>query len=446
MFFELQLSSQVFGRVVRNRLKAIPACVDQEFDKDGTHFVIDQVDIVDATVIQKQTLPSQIVWTFLPTNYWSSTVPFLQVKQGVTVRLVKSTDLDQNGPDPSTPSAEFTISPVFNVSVQVIAAHIGEGGPIQISYTFDHIDYGILDTLLPAANKDQIEKTLSSYQLTPTTVDLSAFSHVLNRPVSAINAGITCDAEGNFVAMRIEIRADGDLLPGFFTQDPTSVLGQDDWALLVDAHILTEEASKKVKDGLANVAKFKLQGEPSVSWNASDPALDISLSGTALDACLFFVDNIDMDVDVDIRAVLSVPQTNVLRTHYHFHPSPSDAGEVILCAATAALLWPFIGLAMFDQDKINLPEYLLGLLIGETVTFVASFLPSRRRGYRMISPKISERTVRSWTTRTMSAMTTSMSLCVASVAVCSSQRSEGFLQAPYCLVRSPTRTSVQERS
>ncbi|AGF98395.1 hypothetical protein MmTuc01_3138 [Methanosarcina mazei Tuc01] len=79
-----------------------------------------------------------------------------------------------------------------------------------------------------------------------------------------------------------------------------------------------------------------------------------------MDACPFFVDDIDMDVDVKIRAVLSVPpNTKKLRTHYH------------ACAVTAALLWPFVGLVMFDRGQIDLPKYLIGVFVHPLIRFVA---------------------------------------------------------------------------
>ena len=98
MFFELQLSSKVFGQIVRNRIRAIPLCIDQEFDFEGTRYVIDHVDIIDSITVSKQTVPTQITWIFSLQNYTFFTVPYLQVKQGVTVRLVKGSDLEQNGP------------------------------------------------------------------------------------------------------------------------------------------------------------------------------------------------------------------------------------------------------------------------------------------------------------------------------------------------------------
>lgn len=221
-------------------------------------------------------------------------MPYLQVKQGITVKLVKKSDLEQNGTEESQPVKEVTIYPVFNVSLQVLATQIGQGGPLQLGYAFDHVEYGILSALIPPASQVQIENVLSGYQLAPTTVDLSSLSRLLNRPVNAINAGITCDSNGDFIAMRVEIRADGDFGPEFFIQNRRNLLNSADWALLADSLIFTEEGIQKIKTGLESVSKFRLKRGPSVSWEPSGPALNINLGGEIVDACPFFVDDIDM--------------------------------------------------------------------------------------------------------------------------------------------------------
>src|SRR4051812_21934035 len=108
MYFELQLSQKVFTRFVRNRLKALPLCVDRELtDADGNRLVVDQVVIGETTLIQREQkievvdgfpkpkdIATQGVWILSPKNLFNVTVPFLQVKQEVLIHLVKSSDLD----------------------------------------------------------------------------------------------------------------------------------------------------------------------------------------------------------------------------------------------------------------------------------------------------------------------------------------------------------------
>src|SRR5688572_27051787 len=99
MFFELQLSSPVFTRIVRNRLKALPLCMNREVtDPSGNRLVVDRIEIGESTSIQREQtievvnglpqardIATQVVWILSPTNYTSFTVPFLQVKQEVVI-------------------------------------------------------------------------------------------------------------------------------------------------------------------------------------------------------------------------------------------------------------------------------------------------------------------------------------------------------------------------
>ena len=55
MFFELQLSANVFTKIIRNRIKALPICKDQTIkDQDGNLLVLDQVVIGESTWIQRE--------------------------------------------------------------------------------------------------------------------------------------------------------------------------------------------------------------------------------------------------------------------------------------------------------------------------------------------------------------------------------------------------------
>ena len=102
MYFELQLSWDVFTRVVRNRIKSIPLCIDREFlnRKLNLLLVVDRIVVGEKTVIQRgkrlnvssgkevvEDAASQIMWIFSPTSYTAITIPFLQVKQDVTIYL-----------------------------------------------------------------------------------------------------------------------------------------------------------------------------------------------------------------------------------------------------------------------------------------------------------------------------------------------------------------------
>ncbi len=204
MYFELQFSANVFTRIVRNRLKAIPLCENRELtDKHGNRLVVDRVVIGEITLIQREKtilvngLPAsedsatQVVWVFSPTNYTSVTVPFLQVKQEVKIHLVKSSDLDANGTNPSPVFDTYTIYPVFNVALSAANQTQG-GGPLTLSYTLAHVDFQVLSLVLSAEQRDEIRQSIAGAQIPPTTLNLGPLNNLLarpdDRPVAAVNA------------------------------------------------------------------------------------------------------------------------------------------------------------------------------------------------------------------------------------------------------------------
>jgi hypothetical protein len=398
MYFELQLSASVFTRIVRNRLKSIPLCIDREvLDSDGTRLVVDRVVVAESTWLQREksielvnNLPqpsdtaTQLVWLFSPTNYTSITVPFLQVKQELTIHLVKSSDLDSNGANPTAPFKTLTIYPVFNVALTAANATQG-GGPVSLTYTLSHVDFGLLYLGLSAPQRAEIEQVIAGVKLPPTTVDFGALTALLKRPVAAINAGIACDPAGSFVALRVDFDVYASPIAvgrAFFEAGPTDLLAGKEWAMFIDANVLTQDAQAKATTALGAAPKVKLESGPNVSWDPSGPALDISAAVELVDACPFFVDDIDMDVDVDIRVGFSVPTPNTLRTNYHLTGEPSDVGEEIACALTGALLWPFIGpLFLKDEDLgVGIGAYLGGLAVGPAFTFIGIIAAIETKG------------------------------------------------------------------
>lgn len=355
MYFELQLSANVFTRIFRNRLKALPLCVDRELlAPDGTLLVVNQIVIGESTSIQREQIielvnglptpkntATQTVWIFSSTgNIFDITVPFLQVKQEVLIHLVKSSDLDANGPNPTTPFETLTIYPVFNVSLTAAKQTQG-GGPLSLSYSLAYIDFGPLILALSKAQRTEIQQFIAGVQLPPTTVDLGPLTLLLKRPVAAINAGIASDPSGSFVALR----ADFDVYASqialnreFFEAGPTNLLAGKEWAMLIDANMLTQDAKAKAKSALEAASKVKLDSGPDARWDPGEPAIIISAAVELIDACPFFIDNIDMDADVNIRTSFSVPTPNTLRTHFNLHGEPSDVGEEIACALTLSLI------------------------------------------------------------------------------------------------------------
>ncbi len=396
MYFELQLSAAVFTHIVRNRLKALPLCIDKEFIDDegkiagvkGAALVVDQVTIGGSTAIQREkrlvaegnAIPrpqdhaSQIVWFLWPTNHTSFTLPFLQVRQEITIHLVRATDLEANGPLPTPAVKTFTINLVINVALNPTKQTQG-GGPLTMSYSLAYIDYGLLYLLLSPQQRADIEQSVAALQLPPTTLDLGPLTGMLKRPVNAINAGIVCAPDESFVALRVDFdiyKSPPAVEPSFFTDPPEKFIGEGGWAMLIDKELLIADVHDKVDKPLQSAPNVKVNAGPHVSWDAGGAALVADAEVELVNACPFFVDDIDMDVDLDVRVAFSAPQSNVMRTRFHLTGEPADIGEEVACALTGALLWPFIGpLFLKDEDLgIGIGAYLAGLAAGPVIMFL----------------------------------------------------------------------------
>jgi len=399
MYFELQLSSNAFARIVRNRLRAVPLCIDLELqDEKNATLVVDRVVVGDTTLIQRErtidlvnNVPSpprdvatQSVWVLSPTNLFNMTVPFVQVKQEIVIQLVTPAGLQANGPAPTAPARTLSILPVYNVSLQPSNQTQG-GGPLKLSYALSHVDFGFLFLGLSQERRDAIEQVIAGATLAPTSVDMGPLSALLKRPVAAINAGIACDPSGTFVALRADFDIHASPVAvdrSFFEAGPTDLLDGKDWAMLVDADVLVADSRAKARGALEGQAGLRLNSGPDVSWDPGGPAIDISAEVELIDACPFFVDDIDMDADVDIRASFSVPTANTLRSHFHISGEPSNVGEEIACALTGALLWPFIGPALLKDSDLDegIGYYLAGLAIGPAVTFIGIIAAIETKG------------------------------------------------------------------
>lgn len=389
MYVEFQLSSAAFTRIVRNRFKAVPLCVDRELTgPNGEQLVIDRVAVGENTWIQREQaidlvnglpvsrdIATQILWVLSPHGYPSWTVPFLQVKQEITITLVTSADLDANGRNPSPPARTLSIYPVYNVALTPANQTQG-GGPVTLSYTLAHIDFGVLYLTLSDQQRADLTAQLATMKLPPTTLDLSPLSAVLKRPVSAINAGIACDPAGTRVALRIDFeiyQTNPHVGPELFVAGPADLLNGRDWAMLVDADLIVGDATTRMKAALESAPKVRLDSGPTVTWQPTTPGLAIAADVELVDACPFFIDDIDMDAHVEVGVSLSVPAPNDLRTHFHIEGSPSNPLEEIACAVTGALLWPFIGPVMLKDEELGagIGYYLGGMLLLPIVRFFA---------------------------------------------------------------------------
>jgi len=389
------MSASVFARVIRNRLRSIPIGIDLTLPDPtdaNSRLVVDQVIVGDSTIVRREKAVSydvngtptvsdaatQHVWTLSPSSLHDFTVPYLQIKQQMIIQLVRESDLALKGPAPSPPTYSITVFPIFNVALNATNQTQG-GGPLTLSYTLAPVEIVLPDPQLQAVVNAQIAQIVAGFQIPPSTVNLSAMTGLLNRPVNAINAGIACDPAGTRVALRADFDIDASPVAvgkEFFEAGPADLLAGKDWAMLVDANLLINESETKVKKALGDQAGMRILSDPEGSWDAAATTLRIAAAVRLLGVCPGFVDDIDMDVALDLGAHFSVtPEANTfdkpdhLVTHYQLDKSLIDSDQVFGCALTGALLYPLAGTALFATGKISLLQYLGGIGFGPFFTF-----------------------------------------------------------------------------
>ncbi|MGI8570856.1 MAG: hypothetical protein ACR2KT_18355 [Methylocella sp.] len=319
---------------------------------------------------QAKNAATQSVWTFSPTSLLNFTVPYLQVKQEVKVLLVRASDLEANGPTPTAPYRTLTIFPVFNVALNAANPTQG-GGPLTLSYVLAYVDFGLIGLGMTDAQRALIAQVIGGVKIDSSIVDISAMTKLLHRPVSAINAGIACDPAGTCVALRADFDVNASPIAvgrDFFEAGPADLLAGKEWAMLMDANVLSQEAEHLSKDALNAKAGLRILSDPAGRWDASETTVRIAADIRLLGVCPSFVDDIDMDGRLDLGGRFSVPTPDHLIIH-QLDDAPTNNDQVFGCALTGALLYPFAGAALFEGEKIGLLDYLGGIAFGPYFTF-----------------------------------------------------------------------------
>lgn len=335
---------------------------------------MDKIQVVDPTGIRRDPgAPRQYVTLLSSTgNIAQLTAPYFQVMPTLAITLVRKSDLLANGVNPSSPAAPgpglspgpVNIQPIFDVGA-FVNGDLGAGGAVQMTYSFYDVDYGLLGSVVPDDIKTIIQSTLAAFTLPPVTASFSDLLKALGEDTGIVsNCGITCDPGQTLVALRVEFQREPDSVSQFqtfFTSGPTNRLQANwDWAMFADGRLLANQAVQTLKTALSNQTDFDLTAGPDGSWNGS--AIDMSFRGTAENACKATDGDIDMKADLTVTT--SVPSVNTLRTQLHLDVSSTNFFQVALCAATSALLWPFVGLLMTGTDDPlkDITEYI-GLLV-----------------------------------------------------------------------------------
>ena len=399
MYIELQLSKGVFGRIIRNRLRIIQIGIDREVDYAGNRFAIDKITF-GSTLVQREhhydprngvaavdATGTQVTWIFSPRSYYSATVPFLQVKQFVTIHLVADSDLEANGASPSPPSQAIEIAVVFDVSLS--STNPTRGGAAQISYRLAYIDYGFAYGALSQQQRDEIRSMVAAVQLPPTTVEIGVLQGLLKSKTKPLawNAGIALTEDDDAIALRIDFDVSDSapsVSPDFFRSGPANVLGADEWAILIDGNFVAATVAKLLKDAFDSTTTLVVRFGPTVRWDPGSSEISATAGVEMLAACPFPVSDIDLDADLSVRVRHSIAPSppDTLHRDIWFEGHASDIGEQILCALSNALLWPFIGPYLLRKESFNegIAAYLAGLVAGPPLLLIGIIAAIKSRG------------------------------------------------------------------
>ncbi|AXF01713.1 hypothetical protein [Paraburkholderia hospita] len=375
MYIEFQYSTEAFARILRNHLKEQDFCKLCGLDDQGS--VTDRIvvrETADATLIQREKLkggePAATLnaWFFSPHNYYSSVVPYLQVVQQFDLFLVTADDLEKNGVNPS-PANAFPIKVALNIELRALNQTQG-GGPAILTYRYAWIDLGFLEFGISPARRAALEASLAALSLPPANIDLSALEGLAGNRMHAINAGIALCDGGTSVVMRIDTDVTGTppaLSPQFFTQGAPNILAGQEWVVLIDKAILVEALRAKLAGQLTkNTTSTKLKWGPEVVWDANAPTATATAGVEALAACPFFVDDIDLDVEVIATVTFSLQSATEIVVGLHLMALPSNEVEVVGCLLVQALVWPILGPIILDKEKSDsiVGDYIAGMTIG----------------------------------------------------------------------------------
>ena len=412
MSFELQFSASVFSRIALSRIRSLPICIDQEIvdENNAVIFVVDHVDVLDGTTVQREraldmksltesSAATQNVTILSQTNLSQLTVPWIQVKQPISVSIVTPDALQASQASATAPAtgAPLTMSAVFNLGVFIENMTQGGSRRLILRYSFAYLHPGLAGFALSPAQLQNLQGTLASkLQIPAVALDLDVLSQAqggmpgMASQGNFVNAGLATNLDATLVALRLEsdtYNSPVRLNRQFFEDGPQDLLQGSDWAMLVDSDVIVSGVTAFAKEQLSKKSDVKLLFGPNVTWQPSRPGLSVYARLLAKEACTSFLDNGDMDVRVSIDITMSTPPgTDILRTRMVFDGEPAVLGQEIACAVTVGLLWPFLApFILFKEDPtaLTMGAYLGGFWIPPLFRMATLFF-----AMEMIGPQI----------------------------------------------------------
>lgn len=355
MLIEFQMNPTSFFTLFRNRLRHVHICNPLPFA--FTLGTCNGPTLIDRIIIQNDTLVK---------NNFDGT---LSIHQGVTIRMVSVAALESANLNPAPACFEPMLTAIFVMSIALDAAGA------KLCLEFDRFDL-VSDPILGAMEaliKQQFSQPCHAF-------DLGPLQELLNEPITVVNGGLSLAGDSQRIAIRLAIADDAppSSWATFHNGNPFAAINFD-WTLLLPHSLISRSINTRLRDSLqtaSDMGKFKLNAGPTTSYSMlyGAPRFTSKLSGEAVDACICFWEEIDLDVDITTTAFLGVPESNILQTDLHMTWDLNDA-EVFCCSLTAGLFWLHVGAFMLQEGKLDAGFYPLGFLAGPLiVTIIGSAL------------------------------------------------------------------------
>lgn len=364
MIIEFQVDAERFLQAFRNTLMRHAPCSPQPFTLNvgscaNQPTFLDRISVAGSS-------------TLIRTD-----VNAIHVIQPVSLFLTPVAALEASDAQPGAPCWNPTLEFEFALSIKV------QGSTPNLCVTFLKVRESPSISSSQALIVSGFIAPLVPESCTP--FDLSALTDALGALPATATADISADVELTRLAIRLEL---GPVASNAASQWASFLAGSikpnpnaGAWSIFIDGSLLVQTAIARIMAALAGPIDddtFDLESGPSGTFLTAFPAgpgVSLTFSGEAVDACVCFWDEIDLDVDVTVLITFSMPAPNSLKMTLAIDWDLNDF-ELVCCAFTAGIFWGFIGTNLLKEEKINWEEFLAGL-VGLPVVFSAVMTQSQ---------------------------------------------------------------------
>jgi len=148
----------------------------------------------------------------------------------------------------------------------------------------------------------------------------------------------------------------------FYANTLEPLIGTRQWAMAVDQRIGAALLGRVMAAALDADGRIHRETPVAANWDPNLPGYRTSVEGEVVDLCICAFGKIDLDVRIQTEISLSL-QGEQARIDIRYSIKPTDLAEVACCGISAALYFPFLGFAYLLDGKINLSDYVTGLLL-----------------------------------------------------------------------------------